>query len=545
MLKFTRLFVIALFAPALAHASVAFPEPVRASAPIQQGNPVPLSQAGLIQNVQGYSSNPFFQMGGPYNQRMPVPIFAQGAELTAGDCQSVSMYIVGGICAGRNNCTGLRVSDIRPAAMTQLAALPGHNFVTACAGFIDGAFSEYMSMQQTLRTAGFPTAFPMPTGAATGGTNQQLILRNPLEERIPSWQRNIDAREAELAAMHARNAPDTRLTPTQMPTTFNDLSFADRQRVLAEGYQQWQCDPVTGRNCAYVVPKIEKDEERYEREAREMRAMQQTMTSQAELEKSRLEFLKATNRCAWCRQDSTTCYTEYTAQAKTQNDAAKTAACAEVTRTNTPTQTILWQVKSSKECTWELDSSERITFTVEQCRQATQQQGAAGASGTGAGPAGPVGSAAPGSSNEPAVTPVGPVVDEAFRARNIMCGDKAIGQIVNEDGFKSTRVASKSAAFERIFNYLYYELECEGILSCNCDCSNWFRAHNPCRCNVKKDNITRDLTFNFSNIQCAGEGGSIVHSRGLVGAPEKAAGEVNDMASAVREAQRLGPILPR
>ena len=83
-----------------------------------------LSNYGQIQNVQSYSSNPFNHPDSPYNQRMPVPVYVQGTELTAADCKPVVAGLVAQQCAMMNNCAGKRVSDIRPAIMVQLSNIP-------------------------------------------------------------------------------------------------------------------------------------------------------------------------------------------------------------------------------------------------------------------------------------------------------------------------------------------------------------------------------------------------------------------------------------
>jgi len=235
-----------LFVVGAAVATVGFPEPARMGAPLQP-HPTPLTTSGLIQNVQVYSPGPFHTVGGPYNQRFPVPVFAQGTELNAGDCQHVLAALVASECARRNNCVGLRVSDIRPAIMHQLSLIPGHNFVSACSGFLDGAFATYQQSAQLATGGGFPSAFPMPgsggagvAGGAATGLSRELVLNNPLEDRLPPWRVDQLDRRRELMALQAQQAPDHRLQPTAAPRTFDDLSFAERQEILHQGYQPWQ-----------------------------------------------------------------------------------------------------------------------------------------------------------------------------------------------------------------------------------------------------------------------------------------------------------------
>ena len=62
------------------------------------------SDYGQIQNVQNYSSNPFWSPNAPYNQRLPQPVFATGADLTADDCIKVVQSMVSVQCMARDNC---------------------------------------------------------------------------------------------------------------------------------------------------------------------------------------------------------------------------------------------------------------------------------------------------------------------------------------------------------------------------------------------------------------------------------------------------------
>ena len=126
------------------------------------GAVAPLSQYGQIQNVQTYSTNPFYQ-NGVYNPKMPQAIYATGADLTTGDCQRTVDNLVASECATRNNCRGLRIADIRPAIMVKLSQLPGHNFATSCAGYIDSAFNSYTAKYGY--NTSVATTFPTPTSA--------------------------------------------------------------------------------------------------------------------------------------------------------------------------------------------------------------------------------------------------------------------------------------------------------------------------------------------------------------------------------------------
>ena len=47
------------------------------------------SDYGQIQNVQNYSTNPFWSPGSPYNQRVPQPVYVQGTDLKSGECVQI------------------------------------------------------------------------------------------------------------------------------------------------------------------------------------------------------------------------------------------------------------------------------------------------------------------------------------------------------------------------------------------------------------------------------------------------------------------------
>lgn len=130
------------------------------------------SKYGLVQNVQSYSSNPFWTPDAPYNQRMPTIVYAKGADLNTADCAIVVKSLVGSKCDSSNNCLGMKISDIRPDILVQLSQLQGHNYVTSCAGFIDGAFKEYKDNYSiTSDQANFPTPIYPNNNSNTNNVN--------------------------------------------------------------------------------------------------------------------------------------------------------------------------------------------------------------------------------------------------------------------------------------------------------------------------------------------------------------------------------------
>lgn len=120
------------------------------------------SDYGQIQNVQYYSYNPFWTPNSPYNQRMPQPVYVQGTDLNTEDCVRVVSSLVSVQCMVRDNCKDTELSEIRPEIMIQLSKLPGNNYVSACAGFLDGVFDSYVAQFATPQP-NRPTAFPEPT----------------------------------------------------------------------------------------------------------------------------------------------------------------------------------------------------------------------------------------------------------------------------------------------------------------------------------------------------------------------------------------------
>lgn len=236
----------------------------------------PLSKTGAIQNVQSYSSNPFWNPNGPYNQTMPKPVYVQGADLNTAECQSVVSQLVSSVCSSQNNCTNVKLNDIKPTIMVQLSNMSGHNYVSSCGGFIDSAFNTYLSQQgSTVQGTNFPTAaFP-----GNNSEQEEFKIKNPYALKYPEWNgekwyEGIVDRTKELNNLQAQNAEDYTLKSTDMPTTVADLSFKERVDNATEGYEQWT--PVYGtnskgekvcvKNCAYSTLNIEKDETYIQRE---------------------------------------------------------------------------------------------------------------------------------------------------------------------------------------------------------------------------------------------------------------------------------------
>jgi uncharacterized repeat protein (TIGR02543 family) len=240
-----NIFVIsmAVFGAYFAHGAIA-----------AQNSPSAFSTYGLIQPVQKYSSNPFWNTNSPYNQRMPVPIYATGADLTSGDCNRVVENLVASYCASNNYCSDSRLGDVRPTVMVQLSQLPGHNFATSCGGYIDSVFEKYQEQHGNVST-GTVHYTATPTIKTTNTTSYE----NPLKRELNEYQIGVMERTAELEQLQRATTASPELEPTYFPKTTADLSFTDRVANTTAGYEQYKdLNP-------YKTPQFETDAEFYER----------------------------------------------------------------------------------------------------------------------------------------------------------------------------------------------------------------------------------------------------------------------------------------
>ena len=202
----------------------------------------PISQYGLIQNVQNYSSNPFWNPNGPYNQRMPQPIYAQGADLNTADCQRTVGTLIAAYCVENNNCVGMQLSNVRPVMMLQLARLPGHNYATSCAGFIDSEFATYVSKYSNAGPSNAYVAFPNPTVANPSVYETDYQIENPYQIRNRTWngeewEQEKKERIRELKQLQSQTGSnDITLARADFPETAADLSFSDRMELETAGY---------------------------------------------------------------------------------------------------------------------------------------------------------------------------------------------------------------------------------------------------------------------------------------------------------------------
>lgn len=195
----------------------------------------PFSQYGLVQGVQNYSSNPFWSPNAPYNMRMPVPVYVNGPDITPGECQTLVAELVSSTCAAMNNCRGTQISDIRPSVMLALSRMPGNrNYATACMGYIDTAYSEYMKsnankLNPNVRVPTYTVANPMTSTESTA-----QIYSAPQK---PEWQSEMESRAAELESYRTQTTDTAAISATKFPTTYADASFKDRIDNEKAGYE--------------------------------------------------------------------------------------------------------------------------------------------------------------------------------------------------------------------------------------------------------------------------------------------------------------------
>lgn len=209
------------------------------------------SDYGQIQNVQNYSSNPFWTPNAPYNQRLPQPVYVQGADLNTEDCMRAVQSLVSVQCMARNNCRNTTLNEIRPTIMVQLSNLPGNNYVSACSGYIDGVFESYVA-QYGNGVSGRAVSFPTGTVAnPTVNADTGLQLKNPYKQTVSKKQAAINERAEELQRLQEQNGSGSEsLSSSAFPTTYADFSFSQRVENTREGLMPYKDMK------AYQTPKI-------------------------------------------------------------------------------------------------------------------------------------------------------------------------------------------------------------------------------------------------------------------------------------------------
>lgn len=215
------------------------------------------SDYGQIQNVQNYSTNPFWSPNAPYNQRVaPQPVYVQGNNVTGEECTRVIQSAVAFQCSARDNCRNTTLADIRPAIVVQLSNLPNKAYGTACIGYLDTVYESYVAQfgnnAPTQRT-NFPNgAVPNPLM----NKNNSTQIKNPYEIKTPQWQQEINDRTQELQNLQRQNGTGNEaLSATDFPATYADLSFSERMQNNAAGYAPWQ-----GKSAYNTINIVHQDE---------------------------------------------------------------------------------------------------------------------------------------------------------------------------------------------------------------------------------------------------------------------------------------------
>lgn len=217
----------------------------------------PFSKYGVIQNVQNYSTNPFWDPSSPYNNtNMPQPVYATGPDVTTDECQRIVASLVTVQCMAQNNCVDTQLSDIRPAIMLQLSRMTGGNYATACGGYLDGIFNEYVNRYANAAPRGVPTSFPTATVPNPNINGNQIEIKNPLAPQKPDWAIEMQERKQELQDLQSQNGSGSvGLYSADFPTTYADLSFSERMANAQQGYEPFKDTK------AYTELKIESEQE--------------------------------------------------------------------------------------------------------------------------------------------------------------------------------------------------------------------------------------------------------------------------------------------
>ena len=216
----------------------------------------PFSKYGVIQNVQNYSTNPFWNPDSPYNMRMPQPVYATGPDVTTDECQRIVTSLVTVQCMNLNNCIDTQLSDIRPAVMLQLSRMTGGNYATACGGYLDGIFNDYVSQYANAAPRGVATSFPDAVVPNPNFDGAEIQINNPYKIQQPDWATEMQERKQELQDLQTQTGTNSYgVYSADFPTTYADLSFSERMANAQQGYEPFKDAR------AYTELKIESEEE--------------------------------------------------------------------------------------------------------------------------------------------------------------------------------------------------------------------------------------------------------------------------------------------
>ena len=190
----------------------------------------PFSKYGLIQSVPNYSSSPFYD-NKTGTITTPQMVYATGPVLKPSDCERAVESIVDAICRQKNYCRNVSLSDIRPNIMVQLSLLPGYNYASSCAGYMDTIFDNYKKRYSYNDTGVSGASFPNAT------TTYSDPSKNSKTNKKTGYQERAD----ELKALQAQTSTENYVvTQTDFPKTFDDLSFQEKNKIKWEGYEPYK-----------------------------------------------------------------------------------------------------------------------------------------------------------------------------------------------------------------------------------------------------------------------------------------------------------------
>lgn len=172
---------------------------------------------------------------------MPQPVYATGPDVTTDECQRIVTSLVTVQCMNMNNCIDTQISDIRPAIMLQLSRMTGGNYATACAGYLDGIFNDYVAKYAIAAPTGTATSFPVATVPNPNTEENQIQIKNPFQMQMPDWATEIQERKQELQDLQSQTGTnDHHIYSADFPTTYADLSFSERLENAATGYEPFK-----------------------------------------------------------------------------------------------------------------------------------------------------------------------------------------------------------------------------------------------------------------------------------------------------------------
>ena len=172
---------------------------------------------------------------------MPQPVYATGPQVKTDECQRIVTSLVTLQCMNANNCIDARIDDIRPAIILQLSRMSGGNYATACAGYLDGIFNDYVSQFANAAPKGISVGFPIPAAPNTNANSNQIQLNNPFATSAPDWATDMRERQLELQALHTETGTNNyHVQHADFPATYADVSFTDRLENARNGYEPFK-----------------------------------------------------------------------------------------------------------------------------------------------------------------------------------------------------------------------------------------------------------------------------------------------------------------